>query len=78
MEMIRCAKMSAGNYHHTLSYTPEDRRSHLHCSGNHKSRMVFDILKDHSAIIFKSQGVQEEYLTHNNEGIMVFQNVWNH
>jgi len=40
--------------------------------------MVFDILKDHSAIIFKSQGVQEEYLTHNNEGIMVFQNVWNH
>jgi len=40
--------------------------------------MDFDVLKDHSAIIFKVHGVWEEYLTHNNEGIMVFQNVWNH
>jgi hypothetical protein len=40
--------------------------------------MVFDALMDHSAIIFKRQGVWEEYLTHNNGGIIVFQNVWNH
>jgi hypothetical protein len=76
--MIGCAETSVGNYHHTLSYIPEERRSHLLRSGSHKSRVVFDVLKEHSAFIFKSQEVQEEYLTHDNEGTMVSQNVWNH
>jgi len=59
VEMIGCAETLAGNYHHTLRYIPEERRSHLLCSGRHKSRMVFDVFRDHSAISFKNQGVQE-------------------
>jgi len=57
MEMIAFAETLVGNCHHTLSYTPEEHRSHLLCSGSHKSRMDFDVLKDHSAIIFKVHGV---------------------
>ena len=51
---IRLSQMLAGKYHSTLRKTPKQHRSHLHCSGNLKLRIVL-FLWQHSLILWTAK-----------------------